>query len=97
MVGDRAAILFAVDGDSGHLVNGGLGVATDGTQAFIGGIQLRPAIGSYPSLVVSAVPAPPALLLGGVALLIGLGWAFAWPDRATKAPSERTAAASRAT
>jgi hypothetical protein len=79
LVGDRAAILFAVDDESGHLVNGGLGVAADGSEAQLGDLELRPAIGSYPALVISAVPAPLPLAAGGIALLAGLLWAFAWP------------------
>ena len=95
MVGTRAAILFAVDDESGHLVNGGLGVAADGSEALIGGIQLRPAIGSYPALVISAVPAPLPLVIGGIGLLAGLVWAFAWPRAQT--PSELASALPRAT
>ncbi|HTV72189.1 MAG TPA: hypothetical protein VME66_00595 [Candidatus Acidoferrales bacterium] len=84
MVGDRPAILFAVDDESGHLVSGGLGLAADGSETLVGGVRVRPSIGSYPALVVSSVPAPPALLVGVAAMGCGLLWAFAWPVRRTR-------------
>jgi hypothetical protein len=71
------ALLFAVDdADSGRLVPGGIGIARSGETAVLGGLHLRGTIGTYPEIVISAVPYEPALLAG--LLLIASGTAFAF-------------------
>jgi hypothetical protein len=75
-IAGREALLFAVDDDSGRLVPGGIGFATSGQAVELGGVRLRPTLGTYPALVISAVPYPPALWLGGVLFFAGLGYGF---------------------
>lgn len=70
-----ASMLFAVDDDSGKLEPGGIGFAASGTAVDLGGVRLKPTLGTYPALVISAVPSPLALWLGA-ALFVG-GIAFA--------------------
>jgi hypothetical protein len=72
----KAAILFAVDDDQGQLVPGGIGFAQSGSTVNLGGLRLEATIGTYPALVVSAVPYPPVLWLGLVTFVAGLGFAF---------------------
>jgi hypothetical protein len=73
----KEAILFAVDDSQGRMVQGGIGFAESGSAVNLGGLSLRATIGTYPALVVSAVPYPPALWLGLVTFVAGLGFAFA--------------------
>lgn len=72
----REALLFAVDDDSGKLIPGGIGFAASGQGVDLGGVRLRPTLGTYPALVISAVPYPPALWLGAALFLGGLGYGF---------------------
>ena len=72
------SVLFAVDDDSGKPVAGGIGFAPSGDLVTIGGVDLRPTLGTYPALVISAVPYPPAVAFGGVLLVAGLGWLALW-------------------
>lgn len=70
-----SSLLFAVDdGDTGKLVSGGIGFARSGDATNLGGIRLRGTIGSYPAIVISAVPYGPALLFGAVLVFGGLGF-----------------------
>jgi hypothetical protein len=66
------SVLFAVDDDSGKPLPGGIGFAPSGTATRLGGVGLRPTLGSYPALVISAVPWPPAVALGAALVLAGL-------------------------
>ncbi len=72
----REALLFAVDDDAGKLIPGGIGFAANGQGVDLGGVRLRPTLGTYPALVISAVPYPPALWLGAVLFLGGLAYGF---------------------
>ncbi len=78
--GGAASLLFAVDDDAGHLVPGGIGFVRSGGSAILGGVRLGGTIGSYPALVVCAVPYEPALLIGGLFIAIGMGLAWAKSD-----------------
>jgi hypothetical protein len=82
----REAVLFAVDDDAGKLVPGGIGFAASGEGVDLGGVRLRPTVGTYPALVISAVPYPAALWLGGVLFFGGLGYGF------LRRPAARTTA-----
>jgi hypothetical protein len=68
-----ASILFAVDDEGGRPLPGGIGFARGGTAVDLGGVRLLPTIGTYPALAISAVPYPPALALGGLLVLGGIG------------------------
>ncbi len=71
-----ASVLFAVDDDDGRLVPGGIGFAPAGQSVDLGGLRLRATLGTYPAVAISAVPLTPAIILGCVLFLVGLGWAF---------------------
>ncbi len=82
------AVLFAVDNDSGDLVPGGIGFVQGDTALELGGVRLRATIGTYPTLVISAIPAPLALWLGGLCFLGGLIFAYApWGRGRSLAPA----------
>ena len=70
------AVLFAVDDDNGDLVPGAIGFVQGEKPVELGGVRLRATIGSYPTLVISAIPAPAALWLGGLCFLAGLIFAY---------------------
>ncbi len=70
------AVLFAVDDDNGQLVPGGIGFAQGDRTLELGGVRLRATVGTYPILVISAIPAPAALWLGGACFLGGLLFAY---------------------
>jgi peptide/nickel transport system substrate-binding protein len=72
----REALLFAVDDDTGRPVPGGIGFAPSGQEVTIAGVRLKATIGTYPQLVLSAVPATLALWLGGLTFVGGLMYAF---------------------
>jgi hypothetical protein len=76
-----ASLLFAVDDDTGHLAPGGIGFVRSGSSAMLGGVRLGGTIGTYPALVVCAVPYGPALFIGGVFIAAGVGLAWAKSDR----------------
>ena len=82
-----ASVLFAVDDDAGRLVPGGIGFAATGQSVDLGGLRLRATLGTYPGLAISAVPLPPALILGCTLVVAGLAWSF-W--RAPKIVTQRT-------
>jgi hypothetical protein len=68
------SLLFAVDdSDSGKTVPGGIAFVRSGGSANLGGIRLHGTIGSYPAVVISAVPYGPALALGALLVFGGLG------------------------
>ena len=75
----KAAVLFAVDDDEEHLVPSGIGFVESGGDVTLGGVRLLMTLGTYPALVVSAVPSPPALWLGLATFVAGLGFAFVRP------------------
>jgi hypothetical protein len=75
----RAAVLFAVDDDRGRLRPGGIGFVPSGGDAVVGDVRFAVSLGTYPALLVSAVPAPPALWLGGIVFLIGVALAIVDP------------------
>jgi hypothetical protein len=70
------SLLFAVDDENGRLVRGGIGFARSGTVVELAGIRLKPTLGNYPALAVSAVPYPPALVVGSLLFAGGLAWRF---------------------
>ncbi len=82
-----ASVLFAVDDDDGRLVPGGIGFAASGTAVDLGGLRLRPTVGTYPALLISAVPIPAALWIGGALFVGGLAYArfrgrhISWDER----------------
>jgi len=84
------SVLFAVNDDSGHLLAGAIGFAQSGQEITLGGVRLRPSIGTYPALVISAVPYPLALWVGGLLFLAGLAYAFGRPFQTQKV-ANRTA------
>ncbi|GAC1301153.1 MAG: hypothetical protein NVSMB19_08940 [Vulcanimicrobiaceae bacterium] len=74
--GKTAAVLFAVDDENGRLEPGGIGFASSGSVVALGGLRLRPTVGTYPALIVSAVPYPLALWVGGALFVGGLAYAL---------------------
>jgi hypothetical protein len=67
----KPALLFDVFDESGnHSL--GIGVAASGETVSVGGVRLRPTLGSYPQLVIASVPEPYALLLGFGLFVFGL-------------------------
>lgn len=72
-LGGKDAVLFVIDDPSGKLVNGGIGLATSGGSVHLAGLTVRPALGTYPELIVSSVPVPAAVGLAFVISLIGIG------------------------
>jgi hypothetical protein len=77
-LGGREAVLLAVDDDRGKLAPNGIGFVPTSGEAEIGGVRFRVAVGTYPALVISAVPYQPVLWLGTVAFVCGLAYAFVW-------------------
>ena len=73
------AVLFAVDDESGNVIPGAIGLAPSGKDVRLGGLLLRATLGTYPALVISAVPYPLAVGIGFVLLLAGLGYASLRP------------------
>jgi hypothetical protein len=91
-LGGREAVLLAVDDDAGRLQPGGIGFVPSGGEATIGGVRFRVSVGTYPALVISAVPDPLALFLGGILLAGGLAFAFGRRSpQATQRAPERVA------
>jgi hypothetical protein len=80
VAGGATAALFAVDDDSGTLLPGGIGFAQSGSEVFLGGVRLRPTLGTYPTLQIAAVPYPPALWLGAALVLGGFIFAYRSPE-----------------
>jgi hypothetical protein len=80
-IANHQAVLFVVDDDDGHLLPGSIGFVPSGGEATVGGIRFRVAVGTYPSLVISSVPAPLALWLGGAVFALGIAAAFVRPGR----------------
>jgi hypothetical protein len=75
----KAAVLFAVDDDREHLLPSGIGFVESGGDVTLGGVRLLMTLGTYPVLIISAVPYPPALWLGLATFVAGLGFACARP------------------
>jgi hypothetical protein len=71
----KEAVLLAVDDEAGRLEPNGIGFVSSGDDATIGGLRFHVAVGTFPGLVISAVPYPVALWVGGLLFLIGLGYA----------------------
>ncbi len=80
-LGNRAAVLFAVDDDAGRPVSGGIGFAPDAGTVLLGGLRLRATLGTYPTLVISSVPAPYATGAGLAIVLAGIAAAFLRPNK----------------
>ena len=78
-LGNKAAVLFAVDDDDGRLEPNGIGFVPSGGDAAIGGLRFRVSVGTYPALRISAVPAPLALALGAGVFALGIALAFVRP------------------
>lgn len=86
------AVLFAVDEDGGRLLPGGIAFAQSGQQIELAGIRLRPTLGTYPALVISAVPHPLTLWVGGVLFVAGLAYGFVLRPRSTTEPARPASA-----
>ncbi len=74
----KEAVLLAVDDENGKLIQSGIGIVPSGADATIGGIRFRVAAGTYPALLISAVPYPPALWIGGLLFVGGLAYAYSY-------------------
>jgi hypothetical protein len=70
------AVLLSVQADDGRAMPGGIGFAAEGREVALGGLRLRIALGTYPSLVVSAIPYPPALWAGAALMVLGFLYAL---------------------
>jgi len=77
--GRAPSVLFAVDDDNGRAEPGGIGFAPSGTAIELAGLRLRSTLGTYPAIVVSAVPYPAALWVGGLLVMSGLAVALRQP------------------
>ncbi len=75
----QPAVLFAADDDAGRLLPGAIGFAQSGQALWLAGVRLRPTLGTYPVLLVSAVPVPLAVGLGAILVIAGLGYAWRAP------------------
>jgi hypothetical protein len=82
----QTAVLFAVDDDGGRLLPGGIGFAPSGGAVSLGGLRLRPTLGTYPTLQICAVPYPPALWFGFALVAFGIAFGLAVPEGAERAP-----------
>jgi hypothetical protein len=71
-IGDRDVVLFSVRDERGRGVPGGIGIAGSGEDARVGGLIVRPVLGTYPALVVGSGPHPLALLGGALCIVAGL-------------------------
>ncbi len=92
----REAVLLVVDEDaSGKLAPGGIGFVPSGSEATIGGVRFRVTVGTYPALVISAVPSPPALWLGGLLFACGLAYAFGFSSNVKLRESSKKEAPAR--
>ncbi len=80
-LGGGSGVLVVVDDDDGRLVPGGIAIVPEGREIRIGGLRVRVAVGTYPSLELAAVPLPAALWLGGAMLAAGLVYALPRPAR----------------
>ncbi len=80
-IANRQAVLFVVDDDDGHVLPGSIGFVPSGGEATVGGIRFRVSVGTYPALVISSVPAPLALWLGGAVFALGIASVFVRPGR----------------
>ncbi|MDQ2865672.1 MAG: hypothetical protein M3R51_05550 [Candidatus Eremiobacteraeota bacterium] len=65
------AVLFDVSDESGRSVRGGLALARDGDTVRVGGVQLQPAILSYPAIEAIPIPNVFAAGLGFAAFVAG--------------------------
>lgn len=86
-VAGQELVLFAVEDDAGRAMPGGIAFGEDGREVTLGGVRLKATLGTYPELVISAVPAPLALWLGGLAIAGGLFYAFGWRPGRSKSSS----------
>jgi hypothetical protein len=92
----REAVLLVVDEDaSGKLAPGGIGFVPSGSNATIGGVRFHVTVGTYPALVISAVPSPPALWIGGLLFLAGVAYACGFPPGVKVGESSKKEAAVR--
>lgn len=81
----KEAVLLAVDDESGRISGANaIGFVPSGSDVTIGGIRFHVAVGTYPALVISAVPFPPALWLGGALFACGLAYAYFVPKNGVK-------------
>jgi peptide/nickel transport system substrate-binding protein len=78
------AVLFVVDDEVGKPVPRAIGFATSGATLALGDLQLRATIGTYPALVVSAIPSLPVVWIGGALFVLGLLYAFALIGRRSR-------------
>jgi hypothetical protein len=75
-IGLHPATLFAVQDDVGRMLPGGISLSAQGRETRAGGLLIRSTTGTYPELLVSEVPSPAAMWLGGVWLVLGSLWAL---------------------
>ena len=74
----RPALLFEVEDDAGKHLAHAIGFGPSGAEVTLGGARLRGTIGTYPALVLSAIPSIPATAFGVTLFLVGLIYAL-WP------------------
>ncbi|MFN2529472.1 MAG: hypothetical protein ABR584_12235 [Candidatus Baltobacteraceae bacterium] len=60
----RPGILFAVSGDRGRTLPGGIGMARTGDTIALAGVRLRPVIEDFPTVVIASAPYLPVTVLG---------------------------------
>jgi hypothetical protein len=72
----RAAVLFAVDDETGRPLTNAIRLAFDGERVTAGGLDLRPSILSYPAIRVIAIPLPLLTGIGLALLMAALAWSL---------------------
>jgi hypothetical protein len=73
LAGDpRPGVLFAVEDRQGRMLPDAIRFARDGSPVSVGGLVLKPSVGTFPQVVIASVPYLPLLILGILAFLAGL-------------------------
>ena len=67
----RPGILFALEDSRGRMVADAIRFVRDGTSAAVGGVVLQPQIGTFPQVVIAAVPFLPLAIAGLLVFLAG--------------------------
>jgi peptide/nickel transport system substrate-binding protein len=75
-IAGHEATLFALYDDTQRQIKGGIGLVASGAEITLDEARLKSTLGTYPILVISAVPFPLALWLGGLLFVAGLVYAF---------------------
>jgi hypothetical protein len=66
------AVLFDVEDETGAAIPKGIGFAHDGQDATIAGLRLMPQVFGYPAIEVISIPNVMAVVLGLLALVVGI-------------------------